>query len=133
MQFCFLKDDKEPERNESTTLILQLTMLKCSCLHIMRHHHAFFVYTDFCKENRLKLTLLLCTAVWNKVDFWFRRKDRHDTEYTNMPEFAPTERELFSRYRSRRHRAAAAHRDPCLPLTWLTRPSSSPLHKPTQP
>lgn len=53
-------------------------MLKCSCLHIMRHHHAFFVYTDFCKENRLKLTLLLCTAVWNKVDFWFRRKDRHD-------------------------------------------------------
>lgn len=78
MQFCFLKDDKEPERNESTTLILQLTTLKCSCLHIMRHHHAFFVYTDFCKENRLKLTLLLCTAVWNKVDFWFRRKDRHD-------------------------------------------------------
>lgn len=77
MQFSFLKDDKEPERDESTTLILQLTMLKCSCLHIRKHHRAFFVYTDFCTENRLKLTLVLCTAVWNTVNFWFRRKDPH--------------------------------------------------------
>lgn len=50
-----------------------------------------------------------------------------------MPGFVPTEHELSSRYWSRRHRAAAAHRDPCSPLKWLTCPSSSPLHKPAQP
>lgn len=42
----------------------------------------FFVHTDLCMENRLKLILVLCTAPWNMHNFWFRRKNPHDNNST---------------------------------------------------